>query len=117
MIPGNNAHAHLCTDTIYAASVLAAGSMLRSLFGTAFPLFTTQMYANLGEQWASSIPAFLVLACVPIPFLFYKYGPKIRSKCNFASEAARLLELMHRRQGAMMGGKPKEPEKKVEDTV
>ncbi len=33
---------------IYAASVLAANSVMRSLFGVAFPLFTTQMYANLG---------------------------------------------------------------------
>jgi hypothetical protein len=107
----------LCTDTIYAASVLAAGSMLRSLFGTAFPLFTAQMYTKLGDQWASSIPAFLVVACVPIPFMFYKYGPMIRSKCKFASEADRVLKLVQRRQGAMMGGKPKELEKKVEDTV
>lgn len=91
--------------------------MLRSLFGTAFPLFTTQMYAKLGNQWASSIPAFLVVACVPIPFLFYNYGPRIRSKCNFASEAARVLELMHRRQGVMIGGNPREPEKKDEETV
>jgi hypothetical protein len=29
--------------TIYAASVLAANSVLRSFFGAAFPLFTTQM--------------------------------------------------------------------------
>ncbi|GFP51855.1 efflux pump FUB11 [Trichoderma asperellum] len=92
--------------TIYTASVLAAGSMLRSFFGTAFPLFTTQMYANLGDQWASSIPAFLALGCVPIPFLFYKYGPKIRSKCKYASEAARMLELMRRGQNATIGGKP-----------
>ncbi|KAK1249588.1 hypothetical protein MKX08_009591 [Trichoderma sp. CBMAI-0020] len=92
--------------TIYTASVLAAGSMLRSFFGTAFPLFTTQMYANLGDQWASSIPAFLALGCVPIPFLFYKYGPKIRSKCKYASEAARMLELMRRGQDATTGGKP-----------
>ncbi|KAL6885750.1 MFS general substrate transporter [Trichoderma evansii] len=92
--------------TIYTASVLAAGSMLRSFFGTAFPLFTTQMYANLGDQWASSIPAFLALGCVPIPFLFYKYGPKIRSKCKYASEAARMLELMRRGQDTTIGGKP-----------
>jgi hypothetical protein len=51
----NNAHAHLCTDVVYAASVLAANSVLRSLFGTAFPLFTTRMYENLGNQWASSL--------------------------------------------------------------
>ncbi|KAG0644967.1 Major facilitator superfamily multidrug transporter mdrA [Hyphodiscus hymeniophilus] len=100
--------------TVYTASVLAAGSMLRSLFGSAFPLFTTQMYANLGDQWASSIPAFLVLACVPIPFLFYKYGPEIRSKCKFASETARMLEVMQRGQNVMMGCKP---DQKVEETV
>ena len=35
--------------TIFAASVLAANSVLRSLFGAAFPLFTTQMYHNLGK--------------------------------------------------------------------
>jgi hypothetical protein len=31
-------------QVIYAASVLAANSVLRSLFGFAFPLFVTQMY-------------------------------------------------------------------------
>jgi hypothetical protein len=35
--------------TIFAASVLAASSVLRSCFGAAFPLFTTQMYADLGK--------------------------------------------------------------------
>lgn len=73
--------------TIYAASVLAANSVLRSLFGFAFPLFTRYMYEDLGIHWASSIPAFLALACVPFPFLFYKYGPQIRQRCKFAAEA------------------------------
>jgi hypothetical protein len=79
---------------IYAASVLAANSVLRSLFGAAFPLFTSYMYADLGIHWASSIPAFLALACVPFPFLFYKYGAAIRQRCKFAAEAAALLEKM-----------------------
>ena len=91
--------------------------MLRSLFGTAFPLFTTQMYENLGNQWASSVPAFLVLACVPFPFLFYKYGSQIRSKCKYSLEAAKVLETMSRRQGAMIVGEPNGPESKVEETV
>uniref|UniRef100_A0A8H7NH13 Major facilitator superfamily (MFS) profile domain-containing protein n=1 Tax=Bionectria ochroleuca TaxID=29856 RepID=A0A8H7NH13_BIOOC len=77
---------------VFAASVLAANSVLRSLFGAAFPLFTRQMYNELGNQWASSIPAFLALACVPCPFLFYRYGDRIRMKCEYASEAARVLE-------------------------
>lgn len=36
--------------TIFAASVLAANTVLRSLFGAAFPLFTRDMYANLGKH-------------------------------------------------------------------
>ncbi|WYZ40672.1 hypothetical protein EsH8_IV_001013 [Colletotrichum jinshuiense] len=81
---------------IFAASVLAANSVMRSLFGAAFPLFTTQMYENLGIHWASSIPAFLALACLPCPFLFYKYGHIIRAKCAFAAEAASVLERMRK---------------------
>jgi hypothetical protein len=73
--------------TIYAASVLAANSALRSLFGMAFPLFTTYMYQNLGIHWASSIPAFLSVLCVPLPFIFYKYGVQIRQRCPYAAEA------------------------------
>ncbi|KAI2789140.1 Major facilitator superfamily multidrug transporter mdrA [Penicillium oxalicum] len=73
--------------TIYAASVLAANSALRSLFGMAFPLFTTYMYHNLGVHWASSIPAFLSLACVPFPFIFWKYGAQVRQRCTYAAEA------------------------------
>ncbi|KAL1862656.1 hypothetical protein Daus18300_008454 [Diaporthe australafricana] len=66
--------------TVYVASALAANTVLRSFLATAFPLFTAQMYAGLGDQWASSIPAFPVVGCLPFPFLFYKYGPQIRSK-------------------------------------
>lgn len=68
--------------------------MLRSLFGAAFPLFTDQMYANLGIHWAASIPAFLSVACIPFPLVFIKYGARIRARCKFAAEAARLLEEM-----------------------
>ncbi|OHE93784.1 major facilitator superfamily transporter [Colletotrichum orchidophilum] len=81
---------------IFAASVLAANSVMRSLFGAAFPLFTTQMYQNLGIHWASSVPAFLALACLPFPFLFHKYGHIIRAKCAFAAEAASVLERMRK---------------------
>ncbi|KAI9728727.1 MAG: hypothetical protein M1828_002833 [Chrysothrix sp. TS-e1954] len=48
----------------------------------------------LGIHWASSIPAFLALACVPFPFIFYKYGPAIRQRCKFAAEADAFLQKM-----------------------
>jgi MFS family permease len=76
--------------TIFAASALAGNVVLRSLFGTIFPLFTDYMYAHLGIHWASAVPAFLALLCLPMPFVFYKYGPIIRSRCKFGAESARL---------------------------
>lgn len=86
---------------------------MRSFFGTAFPLFTTQMYEGLGNQWASSIPAFLALGCLPFPFLFHKYGPRIRSKCKYAAEAARVLEMMRRRHVVVIKGEQNTPEKEA----
>lgn len=100
--------------TIFAASVLAASSVLRSLFGAAFPLFTTQMYNNLGIHWASTIPAFLALICVPMPFLFYKFGPKIREKCKYAAESAAFMRKM---QDQVAGGESKAKEEEEEQTA
>lgn len=51
------------------------------------PLFTKQMYHNLGIHWASSIPGFLALVCTPAPFIFHKYGKEIRLKCRYAAQA------------------------------
>ncbi|KAK8111534.1 uncharacterized protein PG998_007991 [Apiospora kogelbergensis] len=103
---------------VYAASVLASNAVLRSLLGAAFPLFTTDMYRNLGIHWASTIPAFLSLACVPFPFLFWKYGAGIRMKCKYAAEAAKVLEEFR----AMQEGKEERPdsqpmEKKQDEVI
>lgn len=62
------------------------------------------MYHNLGIHWASSIPAFLALACLPFPFLFYKYGATIRKKCKYAAQSEAFMEKMRsqaaRREGS-----------------
>ncbi|WRT65985.1 uncharacterized protein IL334_002936 [Kwoniella shivajii] len=80
--------------TIYAASVLAANSVLRSLFGAAFPLFTRQMFAKLGVHWGVALPGFLALACIPFTWMFYKYGAKIRAKCKYASDAEKQMAMI-----------------------
>ncbi|OKO93842.1 hypothetical protein PENSUB_12121 [Penicillium subrubescens] len=84
--------------TIYAASVLAAAAIFRSVVGAVFPLFTTQMYHNLGIHWASSVPAFLALACVPFPLVMYHHGAALRLKCKYAFEAAELMRKMQIQQ-------------------
>lgn len=52
------------------------------------------MYNSLGVHWASSISAFMALVCLPFPWIFYKYGPPIRRRCQYAAESARQLDAM-----------------------
>lgn len=78
--------------TIFAASVLAANAVMRSSFGAIFPLFTTYMYEGLGIHWASSIPAFLTVLCMPFPFLFYKFGAGIRKRCKYAAQSEAYMQ-------------------------
>lgn len=67
-----------------AASALAAKTFLRSIWGACVVLFTVQMYAKLGYQWAGSLLAFIALACCAIPYVFYFYGERIRGLSRFA---------------------------------
>ncbi|KAJ1325046.1 Multidrug resistant protein [Microdochium nivale] len=67
-----------------AASALAAKTCIRSLCGAAVVLFTEQMYARLGDQWASTLVAGVALLCCAIPFLFWRYGARIRRRSKYA---------------------------------
>ncbi|EXJ94950.1 hypothetical protein A1O1_00068 [Capronia coronata CBS 617.96] len=67
-----------------AASALAAKTCIRSFWGAGSVLFTTQMYNTLGYQWASSLLAFIALACCLIPYVFYFKGAAIRKLSRFA---------------------------------
>lgn len=68
----------------YAASGLAAKTFVRSMWGGAVPLFTIQMYHRLGYEWATTLMAFISLACVAIPYLFYYFGARIRKRSRYA---------------------------------
>lgn len=69
---------------MFANSAIAANTVMRSAVGGSFPLFAVQMYHKLGVNWASSLLAFLAIAMVPIPFLFYIFGKKIRSWSRYS---------------------------------
>ncbi|CAI4212301.1 unnamed protein product [Parascedosporium putredinis] len=63
-----------------------------SLMNYLIDSYTIFAASDLGIHWASSIPAFLALACIPFPFLFYKYGAQIRAKCVFAAQSAEFMK-------------------------
>ena len=47
-------------------------------------LFATAMFHNLGVEWAGSLLGFLAVAFMPIPFLFYIFGERLRKLSRFA---------------------------------
>lgn len=66
------------TFEIYAASALAANMVLRSLGGAFLPLAGEEMYNALGLGWGNSLLAFVSIAIMPLPFVFFIYGDRIR---------------------------------------
>lgn len=77
---------------ISVASAIAANNLLRYIMASVFPLFVTQMYHRLNIGWASSLFAFVALLMVPVPFLFEKYGARLRtqSKYGYAAHSIKL---------------------------
>lgn len=86
---------------IYAASALAGNSVLRSLMGGTLPLAGPKMYATLGPHWAGTLLAILEFALVPIPFIFYRYGSRIRQKSGLIREMQADQERLEGKKKAM----------------
>jgi hypothetical protein len=69
--------------TRYAASAVAANTVLRSLFGGLLPLSGLRLYTALGFGWGNSLLGFIGIALIPIPALFSIYGERIRMNPRF----------------------------------
>ncbi|KAA1467121.1 MFS general substrate transporter [Dentipellis sp. KUC8613] len=83
-----SANAYLIeTFQAYVASALAAKTVVRSGLGAAMPLIIVPMFHNLGNEWGATLLAFLALAILPIPYLFYFYGKSIRARSKRAAAA------------------------------
>ncbi|KAJ5514261.1 hypothetical protein N7463_003813 [Penicillium fimorum] len=63
-----------------AASAVAANIILRSAVAAGFPLFSRQMFQNMGIQWAGTLLGCLAAIMTPIPIIFRTYGPWLRGK-------------------------------------
>lgn len=63
---------------MYAASAIAANTVLRSLAGMLLPLAGPAMYQTLGLGWGNSLLGFLCVLMIPVPLLLHRYGGKLR---------------------------------------
>lgn len=93
-------------QSLNGASAIAANGFLRYGLAFAFPLFTLQskstnrtswlvatnkdmkliyalVYQRLGTAWATSLLGFITIALMPIPWVLFKYGHKIRAKSSY----------------------------------
>ncbi|KAF3809416.1 MFS transporter fsa7 [Colletotrichum gloeosporioides] len=69
--------------TVYSASVMAASAILRCLFGALLPLAGSAMFDALGVGWGNSVLGFISLAFLPLPFILFFYGERIRESKLF----------------------------------
>jgi hypothetical protein len=69
--------------TVYAASASAAATVFRSLLGTLLPLADNSMYNALGVGWGTSLLGFIAVAFIPLPFILWRFGQRIRESRFF----------------------------------
>lgn len=85
------------TYLMLSASAIAANMFMRSFLAGAFPLFATArkfnvswydaivvdtgyiVFTNLGIDWGLSLLGFLAAAMLPIPYVFFVFGRRIRA--------------------------------------
>ncbi|KIX06798.1 uncharacterized protein Z518_04774 [Rhinocladiella mackenziei CBS 650.93] len=83
---------------IYAASAMAGNAVMRSLLGGTLPLAGPAMYRAIGPNWAGTLLGLLEVLIIPIPFLFYRYGGRIREKSAMIREMRENEERQERKR-------------------
>uniref|UniRef100_A0A0D2XEJ4 Major facilitator superfamily (MFS) profile domain-containing protein n=1 Tax=Fusarium oxysporum (strain Fo5176) TaxID=660025 RepID=A0A0D2XEJ4_FUSOF len=66
--------------TTYAASALAATSVIRSIVGGCLPIAGLPLYSALGYGWGNSLLGFIAIVVSIAPLLFWRYGETLRKK-------------------------------------
>lgn len=65
---------------------MAAKTLMRSLAGASVPLWVTQMFHNMGFQYAGLLLALIACVISPIPFLFFWKGGAVRARSSRATK-------------------------------
>lgn len=74
----------------YLASVFAGNYLVRALMASTFPLFAKSLFINLGSEKfpvgaGGSVLGAIGVVMIAIPFIFYRYGIKLRGRSKFAN--------------------------------
>ncbi|KAI9748529.1 MAG: hypothetical protein M4579_007200 [Chaenotheca gracillima] len=85
---------------IYSASAMAGNTVIRSIVGGTLPLAGPAMYATLNPHWAGTLLGILEVLLIPIPFVFYKYGHRIRGRSTLIQSMQRDKEKLAGKRAA-----------------
>lgn len=70
---------------MYAASALAANTIIRSIAGALLPLCGLRMYNALGLGWGNTMLGLIAVGLIPVPFLVVRYGEMLRNKFDMST--------------------------------
>lgn len=68
---------------LYGASAAGAAMISRYFLSASFPLFSLQLFQQLGAGWASTVLAACTMVMAPIPYLFFKWGERLRGRIKY----------------------------------
>ncbi|TDZ37873.1 Caffeine resistance protein 5 [Colletotrichum spinosum] len=71
----------------HISSVFAGNELFTSICGGTFPLLVPVLYHKFGILGSSIILAIFAVAYVPIPFVFYAIGAKLRKQSRYANKS------------------------------
>ncbi|KAL6354967.1 hypothetical protein LRP88_12325 [Fusarium phalaenopsidis] len=69
---------------VYSASALTFASLVRYIAAGGMTVVGIPFYENMGTDYTLTIMACISLALVPIPYLLYFYGHRLREKSKYA---------------------------------
>ena len=72
----------------YASSAIAAQSFCRNILGGVFPLVTTPLFTNLGEDAAGGLLGAIATLLTVVPWALVLFGERIRRKSKYAIVSA-----------------------------
>lgn len=75
------------------------------------------MYAKLTPQWAGTLLGLVQVACIPIPFVFYKWGERIRAKSPLIKQMRADQQRREEKAAAVLRRQKRKDEERGEKTV
>lgn len=68
----------------YSASALASVTLIRYVAAGGSIEYAIPFYKNMGVHWTLTILGAISALCVPLPYLFFVWGPRIRRRSKYA---------------------------------